>query len=96
MGERVQEEEAAEAARTELRRESLIPPAVRIQRGRVLSIGIGIERGVVPYISTVRTVRDIERATTAARRGIMGTSVRSRRRRTHMCVTLLRKSKSLV
>ena len=42
------------------------------------------------------TVRDMEAVITAGRRATTRMSVRSRRRRTHLRVTLLRKSKSLI
>ena len=99
VGERVPEVEAAEAAGAvrELRREGTTPPAATVRRGQALPIGIGRpprnERGAVPYMSAVR---DMAAATTAGRRATMRTSVRSRRRRTHLRVTLLRKSKSLI
>ena len=98
LGERVPEVEVAEAvgARAELRREDSTPPAAIVRGGQALPIGIGraprVERGVVPYKSTVR---DTAAVTTAGRRAIMHTSVRGRRGRTHLRVTLPRKSKSL-
>ena len=98
VGERVQEVEATEAAVVrELRREGSTPPAAIVRRGQALPIGIGrpprTEREAVPYRSTVQ---DMELVIIAARRDTTATSVRSPRRRTHLRVTLLRKSKSLI
>ena len=95
VGERASVGEAAEAATARVKVElGMIPPAARVRGGQALPIGKGKpprrEGGVVPYRSTVRNTGAV---TTAARRATIVMSVKSRRRRTHLRVTLIRKSK---